>query len=182
MLIALAISVLAPRTNAQQTNPFLGVWNITGTGPDTSYVYWLEVKEEGGKLSGSFLNRTSNPYPLAIIKIENSELIFQGALNGQATGPEYRARAENGKLVGNHTLTTQARPANGDRPATPASSRVVNWVGTHPPAFPPSNANGRHTYGTPVALADGKSMDAFDVQFANRPMGWSVTDGVMTNT
>jgi hypothetical protein len=177
----LVLAALASTTSARQSNPFLGAWNLTGTGPDTSYVYWLEVKEEGGKLSGMFLNRSSNPYPLAVIRIESGELIFQGALNGQATGPEYRARVENGKLIGQHTLTTAARAATAERPAQPASSRVVNWIGTRPPAFPPGNANGRHIYGAPVLLADGKSTDAFGVQNANRPMGWSVVEGLLTN-
>ena len=35
--------------------PFLGRWNLTGTGADSSAIFWLEVKEENGKLAGLFL-------------------------------------------------------------------------------------------------------------------------------
>ena len=43
------------------------------------------------------------------------------------------------------------------------------------------NANGKHTYGKPVALFDGKTLDTFVGQNPNRPLGWSVVDGVATN-
>jgi hypothetical protein len=181
IVTALAFAVCAPRSAAQAPNPFLGAWNMTGTGPDSSYVYWLEVKEDGGKLTGMFLNRSGNPNPLAVVKVESSELIFQGGRPDQPTGPEYRAKLDNGKLVGQHTLTTGARAATATQPATPGTQRVVNWIGTRPPAFPARNANGRHTYGTPVVLADGKSTDMFGVQNAGRPMGWSIVEGVLTN-
>ncbi len=34
----LAIAILTPTVSAQ-TNPFLGAWNMTGTGEDTAFVY-----------------------------------------------------------------------------------------------------------------------------------------------
>jgi len=39
------------------------------------------------------------------VKVENGELVFQGGRPDAPTGPEYRARIENGKLVGHHSLT-----------------------------------------------------------------------------
>ena len=38
---ALSLAALAPGASAQQSNPFLGAWNMTGTGPDAANVYWL---------------------------------------------------------------------------------------------------------------------------------------------
>jgi 3-keto-disaccharide hydrolase len=173
---------IATALSAQQANPFLGAWNMTGTGQDAAYVYWLEVKDDGsGKLSGMFLNRSGNPNPLAVVKVENGELIFQGGRPDQPTGPEYRARFEGGKLIGHHTVTSGARAATAGQPAVPGTQREVNWIGVRPPVWPPANANGRHTYGTPVVLFDGKSLDAFGVQNPNRPLGWSVADGVAAN-
>ena len=60
----------------QQANPFLGKWNMTGVAPDTNYVYWLEVKQEGDQLKGMFLNRSGNPVPVTV-KVDNGELVFQ---------------------------------------------------------------------------------------------------------
>jgi hypothetical protein len=163
---------------AQSQNAFVGSWNLSGQAPDTAYVYWLEVKEANGQLSGMFLNRGGNPNPLAYVRVENNELIFRGGSAANPTGPEYRARLENGKLVGRHTLTTPA--AAGAQPATP-TERIVNWIGERRPTWPAVNANGAHTYGTPVALFDGKTLDAFTVQNAGRPLGWKIENGIAMN-
>ena len=46
-----------------------------------------------------------------------------------------------------------APAAEGGRAAAPRPApREINWVGVRQPVWPPSNANGRHTYGTPVVL------------------------------
>ncbi|MEZ5318804.1 MAG: DUF1080 domain-containing protein [Vicinamibacterales bacterium] len=167
---AIAAGTLAAALGAQ--NPFLGAWNMTGTAPDTDYVYWLDVSQDAsGALSGMFLNRTGNPVPLADVSVEGNTLVFHQRGRGGRAGLEYRATLENGRLVGQHTL-----PARGQQP-----ERVVHWVGTRPPTWPPSDANAAHTYGTPVVLFDGKSLDTWGVQHADRPMNWSVEDGVMTN-
>ena len=51
-LAAIALACAVAATSAQQ-NPFLGRWNLTGTGENSSYVYWLELKQEApGKLTG----------------------------------------------------------------------------------------------------------------------------------
>jgi len=175
-----AFAALAVSTTAQQANPFLGAWNLTGTGPDSANVYWLEITERNGALAGMFLNRTANPNPLAVVKIENGELVFQGGQAGQPSGPEYRARLDNGRLVGHHTVVSGGRAAAGQPPVTP-TERVANWIGVRPPTFPERNANGRHTYGSPVVLFSGTSFDAFGVQYPARPAGWIVEDGVLTN-
>lgn len=179
--VLLGLSVFAPAVRAQQS-PFVGAWNFTGTGPDTAFVYWVEIKEENGQLTGRFLNRTGNPIPLGVVKVENGELIFQaGRLDRvtnkvEPTGPEFRARLEGDRLVGRHMLRT------GGRGGAPAVEREVNWAGARRPAFPASNANAAHKYGAPVVLFDGTSLDAFGVQHADRPLNWAVADGLLVNT
>ena len=41
-----------------QQSPFVGRWNLAGTGPDTDKVYWLEVTQNGKELAGRFLQST----------------------------------------------------------------------------------------------------------------------------
>src|SRR5687768_7247234 len=175
--LSMVVSALAisPVVTAQ-SSPFVGAWNMTGTGPDASYVYWLEVKEENGQLTGRFLNRVGNPVNLGLVKIENGELIFQAGRPDRLNGPEFHAKLEGGRLVGHHTMRS------GGRGDTPATERVVNWVGVRRPTFPPSDANAAHKYGTPVVLFDGKTMDAFGVQHPDRPLNWAITDGLLVNT
>lgn len=164
---------LAPHARAQVA-PFVGSWNLTGTGTDTALVYWLEVKEEGGVLSGRFLNRVGSPVTLGLIKVEGGELIFQGGRPDQLIGPEYRARLDGDRLIGRHTLRT------GGRGGAAATERVVNWVGAKRPAFPASDANAEHEYGSPVTLFDGTTMDTFVAQH-DRPLFWGVIDGLLAN-
>jgi hypothetical protein len=149
-----------------QENPYLGQWNLIGLGENAGSVYWLEIKEEGGKLTGTFLNRSSSPFPLVQIRVENGELIFNPrGRNAETPGPEFRAKAEGGKLTGSVQMP------NGPR----------TFYGVRPAKFPAVNASGTHTYGKPVDLFDGKSMDTWDVQHKTRPIKWAVVDGAMTN-
>jgi hypothetical protein len=163
MMLGAALSVAPAR--AQTPNPFLGRWNITGDAPNDGNIYWLEVKDDGGKLVAMFLNRGGSPVPGTDPKIANGELTF--GLPGTADPkPQVTLRASAGKLIGTVGLPNQG----------------VNVTGVRPPTWPACDANGKHAFGQPVAVFDGKSMDAWDVQFKGKPMNWSVEDGAMTNT
>src|SRR5262249_12084074 len=109
----------APRA---QQNPFLGRRNITGTRADSSVIYWLEVKDEGGKLTGRFLNRGGSPVPLETVTVENGQLVFKmhAAANAKQPPPEFRATMQGDKLVGK---------------TVPASGRTIEWVGMRPPKW-----------------------------------------------
>ena len=156
---------LAPVAIGQAQSPFAGRWNLTGIGADADHIYWLLIKDDAGKLSGMFLNRGGSPVPLFIAKIENGELIFQTG-SAARPGPEFRARLKaDGKLAGSGV----------------EGARKVMWEGAHPPVWPAANANGTHTYGSPVVLFDGTSLDAWGVQDPTKPMNWSIVDGAMTN-
>jgi hypothetical protein len=180
VLASVAIAALVTAVFAQ-SSPFLGKWNITGTGKDAGNVYWLEVKQDGEQLSGMFLNRVGSPVRLAVVKVDGNELIFQGPGRGnQPGGPEYRARLDNGRLVV-HTIVTRGRASEpGGTPPAPVE-RAVEWVGVRPPEWPAADANATHTYASPVVLVDGTSLDAWGVQHADRPMGWRTEDGAITN-
>ena len=43
--------------------------------------------------------------------------------------------------------------------STTTGERTIAFVGAHPPSWPAANANATHTYGKPVELFDGKSLD-----------------------
>jgi len=186
--IALSLVAVATLAAAAQQNPYLGRWNMTGTGPDSSNVYWLEIKEDGGQLTGMFLNRVGNPNPLGQVKVENGELIFHERGRGDALGQEYRAKIEDGKLIGRHSVMQGGgrgrRGAAADPnapPPPPPTERVINWVGVRPPAWPKADANAKHTYGDPIVLFDGTSLDAFTMPNGSPVERWSVTDGIAVN-
>ena len=156
-LIAL-IAALAIAPTGAQSNPFLGAWNLTSDAPE-NFVYWLEVKEEAGKLSAMFLNRGGHAVPVEDVKIADGTLSFVFP-TGQK--PVITLRASNGQLSGTVGEKTKV-------------------TGVRPPQWGACDANAQHSLAKPVALFDGKALDAWDVQRKDRPMGWMVEDGTMTN-
>ena len=144
-----------------QENPFLGTWNVSG---DNNYVGWLELKEEAGKLSAMYLNRGGSPVPATDVKIVDGELSFVLPARGEWK-PTVRLRASGGKLTGQ--LATAKEP--------------LNLTAVRPPTWGACDANAKHNFGKPVALFDGKSLDAFAVQNTSKDMMWKIEDGVMTN-
>ena len=157
LLVTLAVGLTADQKQ------FLGRWNLASTGENPA-PYWLEVKDDGGKLTAKFLNRGGHPTAVDNLRVEGEELVFTFGTGSQPPG-EFRGKVADGKLT--------ATFKRGDR--------TVTMTGGHPPAWPPSSANGNHTYGKPVALFDGKTLDAFRGQDPKQPMNWAVEDGVMTN-
>jgi hypothetical protein len=160
-LIALGAGLIA----RAQNSPFLGRWDITAKSPNGTFPYWLEVRMEEGGLTGYFLNRGGSVYKLPEIKIEGDELIFLQTTNPNQPKVYHRARFSDGRLLG-------AAEVNGGQ---------ISWIGVRPPQWGEHNANKRHKFGSPVELFDGTSMDKWDLQFKDRPSGWSVVDGAMTN-
>ncbi len=166
-IATLLLSVCICSIVIAQENPFLGKWDITGVAPNTNVVYWLEVKEEGGKLAANFLNRGGSVLPVSEIKIEGNELVFSPALpRPNAPKPVHRAHIEEGRLLGMMTLGEQE----------------VAWIGLRPPMWKENyNANARHRFGMPVLLFDGTTMEHWNPQHKDKPLGWTIADGVMTN-
>jgi hypothetical protein len=162
ILFATLMTAMVAAPAYAQSTPFLGAWNLTGEPPNENHVYWLEVKDEGGKLSATFLNRGGSPVPVQEVKISNGELSFMLPGRGD-TRPTANLRATNGRLTG--TVGAQG----------------VKVTGVRPPEWGACDANATHSFGKPVALFDGKSLSAWGVQHPDRPMAWSVEDGSMTN-
>lgn len=167
LIVMLLLSVCAALTARAQDNPFLGKWDIMGVPPNANHVYWLEVKEAGGKLSASFLNRGGSVLPVSEIRIEGNELIFSpSGLRPNAPKPVHRAHVEEGRLLGLMTVGEQE----------------VAWIGERPPMWKSEyNTNGRFRFGTPVVLFDGVTMEHWQPHHPDRELGWMAADGLMTN-
>lgn len=167
---AMVLAAAAALPSFADQKAFLGRWNLTGTGANANRVYWLEVKEDGGKLTAMFLNRSGSPLPVPTVTVAGDELSFQVPVNNpnnpNARGPEVRAKVQGDKLTGSVTTT----------------DGTVAFVGVRPPKWGAADANAKHTFGKPIDLFDGKTIDAtFTLQRANQPSGWTVADGAMTN-
>lgn len=166
IIATLAWLLICAVVTVKGQSAFAGRWNLTGTAEHGDRVYWLEVTEERGTLTGVFLNRGGSPVPLQTVRVENGELIFRLAGPQDKPATEFRARLERGRLVGR---------------AMQPDGTVVNWNGVRPPTWAAADANAPHTFGSPVSLFNGTSLDNWHVQFKDRPSGWAVAGGVMSN-
>lgn len=156
----LFISVAA----SAQDKAFLGKWDIMGDAPNQDVVYWLEVtKGADGKITGQFLNRGGSVYKLPSITLEKGELVFKSSNNPDAW--THKAKVVNGQLKGTGSM----------------GKNTINWTGVRPPKWGNYNANGKHKFGTPVSLFNGKDVDNWDFQIKSRPKSWRVVDGIMMN-
>jgi hypothetical protein len=212
-LLALAVAGAAAVASAQGANQkFVGKWEITETSPNPKSIYFLDVVDKGDHLEAKFLDRVAHATPVAWIRVENGELVWQqgnasDTLPKPSCGPIYRAKLEGGKLVGSHTTPGDPCPAQaragaagrgaaaGQRAANaaPAAPKAAptpvthQWVGVPAPKFAAANANGKHTYGTPVVIVGpgkGKEMwsgltpDTWQNECADR---WTFENGTMKN-
>lgn len=189
----LAAALVGPSLVAQQ-NPYVGKWNITGTGADSHNIYFLDVVDKGDHLEAKFLDRSAHATPVSWIRVENGELRWQYGGSGEtlpkpACGPLYHGKIVSGKLVGSHELPGAPCPARGGGAPAPSTqpTRTVSWVGVRQPTFPAVNANGAHTYGKPVVIVgkgigketwSGLTAATWQHECADR---WTVTDGVLKN-
>src|SRR5688500_4878701 len=99
-LHSLAFASLVAMLLPGQAKPeFTGRWNFTGTGEHANRVYWLEVTEKDGQLSGMFLYRTGSPVALESVRLDDGQLVWKMRPN-RGEAPEHRARLEGGRLVG----------------------------------------------------------------------------------
>ena len=98
-LVIIVLVVMVAKANAQ-TNPFLGKWDITVQAANGEYPCWLEVKDEGGKLAGWFLNRSGSVLKLPEISIQNDVLEFSPARGPNAPKVVHRATVSEGRLLG----------------------------------------------------------------------------------
>ena len=165
LTLTAALVGAAVTTTGADNRAFLGRWNLTGTGTDSNAVFWLELKEENGQLSGTFLNRGGSPVKLASVEVKGDDLVFTTVAPEGRPGQTFRAKRKGAGLEGSTTTGEQ----------------TLAFAGARPPSWPAANANATHSYGKPVELFDGKSLDTWNLQIPNRPSGWSIVDGAMTN-
>ena len=148
-----------------ETKDFLGRWNLQATDAQAPAVFWLELTEENGQVVGKFLNRGGSPVKLASVSITGDQLTFTTAGQGNNPGQTHKATLKGGKLTGEVTMR----------------DRTITWVGVRPPKWAPANANAAHTFGKPVVLVDGTSLEGWKGQRPDQPLGWTVEDGAITN-
>lgn len=169
----IAISCCSATTDDSQFN---GRWDISVNGetPRTR-AWWLEVTGAGtDAVKGKFVGAPGGQLDdIPKLSIQDGELRFafdrKYRRDTKATQKGmYWARLENGKLKGTFEI-------EGD-PAT-----YLEWTGVRSPALPEKD-DGTWKRGDPVQLFNGRDLSGWQPLLSGKPSGWSVRDGVMTNS
>ena len=74
-LAVLAAAFAAPALS-QATNPFVGRWDLTLTGPRGSWPQWMEIVQQDGKLDGRIQPQGGSVRPIVEAKMEGDRLLI----------------------------------------------------------------------------------------------------------
>ena len=164
MLAALGYSGTFAQTR-QASDALLGRWDLVVARGTQSAPSWLEVERSGtATLVGQFVGSGGSARPIG--KIEFTDGTFRFAIPPQwDSSPKditFEGRVEGDRITG--SMTT------GD-------GQTVQWSGTRAPKL---RRTGQPTWGKPVTLFNGKSIDGW------QPIGrgtsqWTASGGVLQN-
>lgn len=141
-------------------SPFLGRWDLTLKAPDREYPSWLELKQEGGRLTAQMVGRWGNARPLPKVELSGDQLTFVSPKEEEGSKEDLIFR---GKLAGKSLAGTLNGP----------DGKTWQWVGARAPAL---SKTGTPVWGKPVELFDGKDLNGWTMS-ASGPRAWTVQDG-----
>ncbi len=170
-----------PTEPAVSPAEFNGRWNITVPGEARSRAWWLEVSGAGtGNLTGLFVGAPGGGmYEPEEMTVENGELTFVFNRRYNVPGDDtpfekkpnrravYRARLVNGKLQG--SFEVEGFPLT-----------RLEWTGERAPVITDKD-DGAWKAGHPVELFNGKDLSGWQPMVRDRPLGWVVDNGILTN-
>jgi hypothetical protein len=170
---ACALSCCAASIDDQQFN---GRWDISVAGPPAPRAWWLEVSGAGtSTLKGKFVGSpVGNFDDIPKLSISDGELRFalEGRFHRERNQERalYWARLEDGKLKG--TFEIEGDP-----------SSYLEWTGVRAPALPEKD-DATWKRSDPVVLFNDRDLTGWQPVGAipGRPSGWSVKEGVLTNS
>ena len=165
-LAFLVLSAAPAAAQAPAQPAVIGRWNMVVTAPDgTRYPSWLEISKSGhATLVGRIVHRVGSSRPISNIEHENGVIRFAIPRQWEEQTGELRVE---GTLTGSQ-LAGQLTTPGGER---------HTWAATRAPWL---ERERMPTWGTPIALFDGKSLDGWTTEGPNQNK-WSVVNGILTN-
>jgi Domain of Unknown Function (DUF1080) len=165
VVFALSVLLLLASATAQQPDKkYLGRWDLTVTG-DKEYPSWLELTDEGGKLTANFVGRWGNARPLPKVELTNGKLTFVSPKEEEDSNTDM---VYEGRLTGETLSGTVNAPKGG----------TWKWTAKRAPKLPePKSVK----WGKPVSLFDGKDLTGWTMTDPNTKTPWQVVDGVLVS-
>lgn len=163
LLLAGASPALAQGTDGSEK--LIGRWDLVVTRGEQTSPSWLGVEKSGrATLVGQFVGSGGSARPIAKITFENGNFRF-------AIPPQWEANPNDivieGRLEGDRIAGT----------ITAGDGQKQSFTGTRAPSL---RRSGTPTWGTPITLFDGKSLDGWRTVGRGQNQ-WKAVDGVLQN-
>jgi len=179
-LVLLSLLIPCAMTSAGQADPYVGRWALTIPGGGAG---WLGVTQENGYLDASILWGGGSVLPVdSVFTTDDSLWVIrlQKVERKDATGKVVRTQtfpeAIMARVEGDTLLLTQIQPhTNG------IGYEERQFTGKRIPSLPAKPDLSKVTFGKPIVLFDGTSLDAWKLTSPNQKNGWSIEDGVLVN-
>jgi hypothetical protein len=170
MKLLLAVLVVAHVSPLAANSKFNGRWDITVSNEPRHRAWWLEINGAGtANASGKFISAYAGDLnTIDQIAINGDQLTFSFKADGNRPQIVFKARLAGDKLV-DGTVEDNGKP------------RQQQWTGVRAPVIKDKD-DGSWKKGKPVDLFNGKDMSGWKGQVPGKPLGWTVKDGVLTNT
>ena len=154
----------APSAQAAPAKAFLGRWDLTLKAPDGEHPSWIDISENGGRITAQFTGRWGNARLLPKIEIAGNTIIFISPKDEESTREDlvFKGTLAGGKLNG--TITGFEGP-------------TWRWIGVRAPSLA---RTGVPKWGQPIELFNGKNLAGWR-QSKPGPPDWTVRDGNMVS-
>lgn len=169
MRLLLTLLFLAQALPLLANPKFNGRWDITVKGEQRGRAWWLEVQgAESSSPKGKFVSAYAGDLNIIDeLTIQGDQITF-GFKAGTGHGHlVYSAKLEGDRLV-NGTTQEDGKP------------RRMTWQGVRAPIINERD-DGSWKKGKTIALFNGKDMSGWKPLLSDKPLGWIVKDGVLTN-
>ncbi len=155
-----------PTTLSPARKAFIGRWDLTVTDGTRTAPSWLEVELSGRTtLVGRYVAQSGSARPISKVEFSGDQMRFTLPVQWEQ-GPhdlQFEARLQNDRLSG------RFRNEKG---------KWISWTGVRAPRLA---STAEPSWGAPIDLFDGKSLQGWRPRNVNSPNGWVVENGLLKN-
>jgi hypothetical protein len=145
--------------------PVVGRWDVSVEDPGGVYPSWFEIQEEGGELRGRFVGRVGSTRPVTDIRFDGEQLRF-------TLPPQYERQKDDLLFIGRvseQEIVGETFSEDGQN---------IRFTAQQAPAL---DSNAAPEWGEPIHLI-GDDLSNWTLRNPEGPRGWTIKDGVLTNT
>jgi hypothetical protein len=163
--VVIALVAAADKPTNKDGSSIRGRWDIVVQGSQGNYPSWLEVRQSGRTLVGSFVGEFGSARPISRVEFDGDRLHF-------SLPPQFESRKNDLDFEG----TLDGDVIQGK--TTDDSGKPAAWTARRAPSLKRDKAP---TWGEPVALCNGKDLTGWKPREADAKNNWQARDGVLVN-